>query len=485
MSKRAILEELKRRTQEAKEAALVPKFKLEEFCFDKQLQFIQDEAKFKTAVCSRRAGKTVSCAADLIDTATTVPDVNVAYITLNRKAAKRIIWKDLLKINKHFQLNGKVDNSELSITFPNESTIHVSGAKDESEIEKFRGMALKKVYIDECQSFRPYIQMLVDDVIVPALYDHDGSLVLIGTPGPVAAGYFYEQSHSKSWSNHAWTMFDNPWIEKKSGKPVSEILAAERARRGISESDPTYRRESLGLWVHDVDALVYQFNPILNVSSTIPTQDMTYIFGVDIGYNDADAIAVLGYNSTDKKVYLVEESVKSKQNITQLVDQINRLKKKYAPVRMVMDAGALGKKIQEEIRSRHALPLEAAEKTRKLEFISLLNDDLRTGKFQAKKGSRFEEDSYLTQWDYSNPDKPKISDIYHTDIGDAVLYAWRECNHYFSEKSEPIISRDSDEYMLQLEEKEAEKLQRRQEDPNWDLWEAVEEDMDEFGDQDW
>lgn len=480
MKKQALLDELRKRTKEAKEASLRPKFVLKDFCFDKQFNFITDPSKFKTAVCSRRSGKTVACAADLIYTATENKDVNVVYITLNRKSAKRIVWKDLLKINKNFQLGGKVDNSELTITFPNDSTIHISGAKDESEIEKFRGMALKKVYIDESQSFRPYIKNLIDDVIVPALYDHDGSLALIGTPGPVAAGYFYEVSHNPAWANHKWTIYDNPWIEQKSGKKVDEILKAELARRGVTKADPTYRRESLGEWVHDNNALVYHFDPSINLFNSLPEGRMTYILGIDIGFNDADAIAVLGYNDIEKKVYLVEEWVKNKQNITELVNKINQLRTKYNPVKMVMDAGALGKKIQEEIRTRHSLNIEAAEKTRKLEFIELLNDDLRTGKFKARPKSRFEEDSYLVQWDYSNAEKPKISDSYHTDIGDAVLYAWRACAHFLSEVPKKITDRDTDQYMVELEKKEADKIQRRVEDPNWDLWEAVEEDIDDF-----
>ena len=84
-----------------------------------------------------------------------------------------------------------------------------------------------------------------------------------------------------------------------------------------------------------------------------------------------------------------------------------------------MDAGALGKKIQEEILTRHGVNLEAAEKSRKVEFIELLNDDLRTAKFKAFKGSLFEEDCMLLQWDKEskirNPDRPKISDTYHSD----------------------------------------------------------------------
>jgi hypothetical protein len=442
----AILKELKKR-------ALKKEFKIEEHCFDKQIEFIRDPAKFKDAVCSRRAGKTEACAADLFNTALLHHNVNCLYITLSRTTAKRIIWKSLLKLKKEYVEDAKIDAVELSITFKNGSTIYCSGAKDESEIEKFRGMALKKVYIDECQSFRPYIQQLVDDIIIPALYDHDGSLILIGTPGPVKAGYFYDATHGAGFSHHKWTMLDNPWIKIKSGKEPAEILKQERERRGITETDPTYLRESLGRWAQDLNSLVFSFDPNKNLYNTLPKGRMEYIFGIDIGYNDADAIAVLGYSYEDKCCYLVEEFLARKQNITELVTAVNRLRDKYAPVRMVMDAGALGKKIQAEIQQRHAIPLEAADKNRKFEYIELLNDDLRTAKLKALPNSAFQEDSLLTAWDRSTPGKLKISDVYHSDICDAVLYAWRECKHYLAEAAVPKLDKNSEAYMVAFEEK--------------------------------
>ena len=99
-----------------------------------------------------------------------------------------------------------------------------------------------------------------------------------------------------------------------------------------------------------------------------------------------------------------------------------------------MDAGALGKKIQEELIHRYSLNVEAAEKSRKVEFIELLNDDLSRGIFKAFSNSAFQEDAARVQWDREskirNPEKPKISNIFHSDICDAVLYGWRACRHY-------------------------------------------------------
>jgi hypothetical protein len=446
--------ELAKRAQQAS----APKFSLSDYCFKEQLAFVLDTARFKTAVCSRRAGKTEACAADLFYTAMNFPG-DVAYITLNRVSAKRIIWRSLLKFNTLYNANAHIDNQELSLTLPNGNVIYVSGAKDESEIEKFRGLAIRKVYIDEAQSFRSYIEMLVNEVLTPALTDYNGSLIMIGTPGPVPAGYFYVQSHNKEWANHKWTMHNNPHIQRKSGKSPEKAIEDICKIRGVSINDPSIRREFFGEWIKDENSLVYKFNPAINTYDQMPPGKWQYIFGIDIGWNDSDAIAVMAYDFKQDICFLVEEIITEKQDITSLANQIKDLQQHYKPIKMVMDAGALGKKIQEEIRFRHSLPVEAASKERKFEFIKLLNGDLRSGKVKVRADSRFAQDCERVVWDWDDPAKPKISDRYHTDIGDAVLYAWREAKHYFEKETVEVFNKNSDQYMDKLEAEEAERFE--------------------------
>jgi len=225
------------------------RFDINEFCFPEQLAFIKDPKTLKTAVCSRRAGKSVACAGDLIDTAVSFPNTVSLYITLSRKNAKRIIWPELMRINTQYDLNATPNETDLSLKFPNGSMIYCSGAKDKSEIENFRGLALKKVYIDESQSFRDYIRDLIDDVISKALFDYNGTLCLIGTPGLIPKGYFYDCATSDKYSHHAWTMFQNPHLEIKSGKKVIELVNDDCERMGVSIDHPKIQRECYGRWV--------------------------------------------------------------------------------------------------------------------------------------------------------------------------------------------------------------------------------------------
>jgi PBSX family phage terminase large subunit len=469
---KAILKELKRRVSVAQVASSKPQFNLANYFFPKQFNFFRGTNKrFKVAVCSRRAGKTIGIIGDALDLCLTVPKSNVLYITLTRENCVEIIWPDFLNVIEEFEIPCKINHQRLSITFPNGSKFSCAGAKDKREVGKFRGRKLSRIYIDEAQNFPSYIQDMIEADLIPTLRDLKGSMLVTGTPGPLKRGFFFGISNNGKWESHTWTAFENPHMhDLANGKNLEETLEEERRIRSIDKNDPTYIRETYGIWAEDRESLVFKFEKSRNCIDT-PPDKLTYIFGIDLGYNDADAIAVVGYSHVTGKVYLVEEVVERKQGITELVAQIERLKAKYAPVRMVMDSGGLGKKIQEEIKKRYAIPVEAADKNRKFEYIEMLNDDLRTGKLQAKPNSLFEDDCYLVQWDrdVEDPTKIRISKAYHSDICDAVLYAWRECNHYFKQTPDFKHPINSNEYMdeLEMREGEAMELAKAGHDADW------------------
>lgn len=435
-----VLSEIKKRKEKP--------FKLDEFLFKEQLKFVADKNRFKVAVTTRRAGKTVSCAADLVYTAVNNQDVICVYITLSRSNAKRIVWPELRKINRQFNLGGVFNSSELSVSFPSGSVIYCTGAADKSEIEKFRGLAIKKVYIDECQSFHSFIEELVNDIIGPALLDHAGTLCLIGTPGPIPTGYFFNCSRSSNWSLHNWGFWDNPFISKKAGMSHQQVFEEELKRRGVTADHPSIQREWFGRWMLDTDSLVYHYDKNVNDYDELPPGKWNYILGVDLGYHDADAICLLAWNEDSPATYLVEEIITKHQGITELVNQIETLRMQYEINKIVVDTGGLGKKISEEISKRYRISVTPAEKVRKVEYIELLNDAMRTGAVKAKSDSTFAHDCMKVEWDTdkSTPDKKVISKRFHSDICEAVLYAWRESYSYTHAKKPSTIKHGSKEW---------------------------------------
>ena len=456
----------------------IPVFGVETYCFDKQIAFIRDPARFKTAVCSRRSGKTISCAADLIDTCVSTPNINCVYISKTRGSSKRIIWKELLHINKIYSLNAKIDNTDLCLTFPNGSMLYLTGAKDSTEIDKFRGMALKKVYIDECQSFPAYLKDLVDDVLVPSLIDHQGSLILIGTPSATCAGIFYAASNSadSDYSHHNWTFRDNPFLLAKAQaanpeiKTADDILNFELRRRRTTIDDPAIGREWLGLWLRDMTLAVYKFDRELNTYDYLPSWPWHYVIGYDLGFDDSDAGVVLAYHKHSPAIYLVDEFKISKQDISSLAAKMIEWDKKYDPQRTVIDTGGLGKKITEELKKRFGLALDPADKVRKKEFIELMNSDMKLGKIKVPKNAMVISEWELLQWDAEEMAKNKwVEDSsFENHISDAFLYNFRECYHFMQEevviKAEPFSDRWYKEKEQELIANVENQLRMRQEE---------------------
>lgn len=460
-------------------AALVRKplpFNLAKFCFAEQHAFINDDRRYKAACCSRRAGKTTGCAGYLLNTAIKSPGVACLYLTLTRLQAKRIIWEPLKEICEVHSIPAVFNETELTVRLPNKSVIYLSGAKDKEEVKKYLGFPLKLVVIDESQSFRSYLRELVDDVIAPTLFDWAGTLAMIGVPGPVPVGYFYEVTQSKQWANYAWTMMHNPFLKAKSGREPMELIQEECMRRGIPLDHPSIQRQCFGRWVNDSNARVFKWEE-KNHFDHVPLADgWDYIIGVDLGYADADAVAVIGWSSGLPAAYLVEEIVTPKQGITPLVAQITKMITKYKPLSVVMDTGGLGKKIAEEMIVRHGLPIKTAQKADKYSHIELVNDALSTMRLYARRDSRFAEDSWLMEWDRdkSSGDKLVVSDAFHSDICDAVLYAFREAMHWIKVPSLPKSpSPNTPEWMVaemeRMEELALKRMERAQEqDEQWE-----------------
>lgn len=434
--------------------------------FPEQLAFLNDPAPYKVAVCSRRAGKTYGTARALVKAALEKPGSSSLYITKTRAAAKKIVWEELKTVAEPH--GGKTNEADLALKFPNKSTVYLVGANDRAKIENYRGLALALVVIDEAQNLPPFIEELVEAVIAPALIDHNGQLALIGTPPPVAAGYFYDCWESPGWSRHYWTIENNPHIPN-----AMERIKAECLRKGLTLDDPIVQREWFGKWVMDTDNLVLSYEPERNDFDYLPPGNWRYVIGVDLGYEDADAVAVVAYADDNPNAYLVYEHLQPHQDIDKLGALLKPLIAQYDPEVVVWDAGALGKKIAVTVSARLGIPMQAADKSRKLEFLELLNDALRTGRFKARANSRFANDTRLVEWDRdkTTPDKRVISDRYHSDIMDAVLYATRHSGHWLYERPTAKPVPGTEEYVTELEERlEAQALEEYRLQQEFDDW---------------
>lgn len=394
--------------------------------FPEQDAFVDDDAQFLAAICTRRAGKTNALARKFKKTMDLYPSSLSRYIALTRDSARDIMWPVLQEMDEKFKWGAVFTDSNLTMTLPNDSRLRLYGADMKNFIRRLRGAKSPATALDEVQEHQEHINSLVDDVITPSMADYPNAwLALCGTPGPIPRGLFFDVTEKGigEYSVHRWSLYDNPYLPN-----AQSFVDKLKARKKWNDNNPTFMREYKGVWVLDLESLLVRYDASVNHFDSLPIHPWHYILGVDIGFNDADALAVLAWSEATPNIYLVEEVITTGQDITQLTNQIEHLQKKYNPDKTVMDAGALGKKIHEELTRRKHLPIQAADKARKMENIALLNEWLRLGRFMAPKDSRFAQDSYQVQIDHdkTTPDKIVVKKGFHSDIIDSVLYAFRE-----------------------------------------------------------
>ena len=436
--------------------------------FDKQLDFIQDPSKLKAALCSRRAGKTYSVCYYLIQEAYCTPDSLGAYIALTRTSAKRLMWSELKRANRRYNLGLRFNNADLIVTCPNNSEIFLAGANDEGDIDKLRGSAYRLVVLDECASFGPHVDSLVEEVLEPALIDYNGTLALIGTPNAACTGLFhYATTNPRSgYSVHHWTIMDNPHIPD-----AAAWLEKRMERKGWPKDHPIDLREWCGQWIQSNESIIYPFDEERNIC-TEPPEDVDFVLGVDLGYNDATAFVIGAYSPNSPDFYIVECQKASKMIAEEVAEEIAFYIEKFNPVSIVMDTGGLGKMIAEGLKRRYGLPIKEAKKSAKAANIELMASDMTLGRVKVFPDSPIIDEWRLLQWD-PDSDRRKEDSRYENHLSDAALYAWRESRHYLHSylavMPDPKIG--TKEYWRQQEEKMWEQAAKKIEEKDEGWWE--------------
>ena len=447
-------------------------FRWKEDLFDYQLKFIEDPASFKTAVCSRRAGKTYGACFYLIETAMTYPDSLCAYVALTRSSAKRLMWRELKRASRKYMLGIKFNNSELIATLKNDSQIILTGANDEADIDKLRGSSYRLVILDEAGSFGPHMDELVEEVLEPALVDTQGTMVMIGTPIAACAGMFYNAATipSYGYSNHHWTIRDNPHIPH-----AEDWLNRRMGQKGWTKEHPVYLREWCGKWVKSDDSLIYRYSAERNIYETLPSDeyDFEYILGIDLGYDDPSAFVVGAFCRHLPDFYVIETHKESRMIPKEIAERISYYQEMYHFTRIVADTGGLGKQIVKEFNKHYGLAVHAAEKKDKFGFIELMNSDMLTGRVKVLQGCGLIAEWELLQWD---DDRKKEDGRFENHLADACLYAWRESRHFAYESRFRIPALGSPERFdweekRHLEQLEAKILDENNGDKSW--WQSI------------
>lgn len=476
-------QELSRRAKEELQSrCTLPEFKasviaqLKADLFKKQRTVLQDKSPLLSLCCSRRAGKS-ELAARMIAIALTESGHNdvVLFCAQTLQRARQIMWPILEKMNTDMGLGWTMSAHIGQVVTRDGAMLMLLGVTDNQSIEKVRGSRYRLAFVDESSTFEHLLERLVVDCLLPGTLDFTprGKIVLAGTPGYSRVGYWWQVATGlkKGWSHHAWTLFDNPMIEN-----IEEKLKQVREEEGLSEEDPKYKREFLGLWTADESVLVYVATEARNTVKVLPNapanlsleqwirDEWLVTCALDVGFTDKCAVAAIGSPPGSTDVYVLETFSQAKLRADEQALKLKEFRDKYRAQRTVIDVGGQGKLVHGEFNQRYgkmaggaAMP---AKKMNKVEAIGLFNTDMRLGRIKALMPSAGDVYSEWCNLPWADDARTKVHPAYDNHASDACLYAWRE-HRAFLAKPLPVSKTAAEQEADELAEFKRQSARRK------------------------
>lgn len=440
--------------------------------FPAQYDFATDPARRKVALCPRQCGKSTVVVHESLFMALSRPGARVLIVARVRRQAKGTYWGDLKQLCRDFEVKAQFRVNELECELANGSVIILSGADTAEEIDKHRGQRYDLICVDECKSYSPeLLAEMIREVLEPAILAKRGTLILIGTPGAIPSGLFWEltdDAHLRRdvrpwkrraewkgryyWSLHSWHTQD---MAAASIAPhIWEDALAAKEAQGIPDDDPTWIREYLGRWAADPDALVFAYarltdhrcdftpleceaheNPDMGCVTCrhgLPVDhEWRFLLGVDLGYHDDTAYVIGAWSDTYPALVFVHAEKHTHQDIEDIATKCRELEAWCGGFDIrIADKGGLGTTVVNSLGSVYGIAFEAAKKSEKHDHIKLLNSDMTAGRIQVPLESVLVEEWRTAQWD--GPERKQVDPNCDDHASDAALYLWRHCHHHWS-----------------------------------------------------
>lgn len=489
----------------------------------KAAAMVIDPSPHIAAICPRRAGKTYAAVVAAMITGEAKPGSISLIISLNKQQLRRLYWaggpSGIFTIARKYGLNLEFHNTFLRWEHENGSIGYLLGADDDEQLEVIRGLEADLYIIDECKSFQPIVlDKLIEDIIDPQRASRKGRVIMIGTPGFIFQGPFWQATCPDAtyeleldngtkvrakwhvdygttdpwgrttegdllWSRHHWTLQDN------SAMPHQWVEALKKKKqKQWADTDPTWQREYLGMWTSSSEGLVFRYHqekatgrvtwvpqPTPTNPAGLPEEGKPWrlIAGLDIGYEAPTAFVIAAYSSRMRQLRVIADYSGTHMLVPDIADMIHAAQAKYGPIeRIYADVGNLGKMVVQTLINEHGFPIERADKREKYDHIELLNAAFARGEVLIIEGTVLENQLLTNCWDLRDESKGtkdylarrgklREDDSVPNDSTDALLYLFRGSLHHFrwaSATAEPEPG--TPEWRKQWERKQLEAARR-------------------------
>ncbi len=494
----------------------------------KQYAMVVDPAPHIASICPRRAGKSYGGAIAAMILGESQPGAISLIISLNKQQLRRIYWSGgpsgLYMLARKYNLKLTFNNTYLRWEHENGSIGYLLGCEDDEQMEVIRGLEADLYLIDECKSFSPYkLEKLIDEIIDPQRSSRQGRLMLIGTPGFIAAGPFYQATclHARDgesmtyalpfgaqdpwgrtcaddllWSLHSWTLQEN------TAKPQQWIDGLKKKKnKKWADDHPVWLREYLGQWTTSGDGLVFRYalekaagrctwvpqrtkeNP-----TGLPAEGAPWflIGGLDLGYEAPTAFVLAAYSMRLRQLRHVWDFSGRHMLTHEIAGMITAAHKRFGKIlHIYADASGLGETMVAELVRDFGLPVEKAKKREKLDYIEQLNSAFSLNEVQiistdpeTGKPTALETQLLTNAWDLDDGmedvklglsikenmgrlGKLKEDDAIPNDSTDALVYLFRGSMHRFGRtQKQAEVTPGTEEWFAQWEAAQLAKARR-------------------------
>ena len=370
-------------------------------------------------------------------------------------SAKGILWDAVEQELQDNKVPYKGFEREGIFDLKNGSLFRMFGVDSNyKEMKKILGQGYDLVGLDESGSMTIDVEELIMQMILAALSDRQGSLVMLGTAENIPNTFYQRVTNgletSLPWSGHKGLTQESPYTGKQFQSDMDLILK----NNPLAANTSWFRTHWLNEWCADDDLKIITFNPDINRVDKLPNYtDWLYGLGVDLGYNDDSSFVVNAMSSQSPYLYTLKVMKDSKMDFTDVANVIKSLNDTYKFTWCRIDGA--NKQGVAEMQNRHDLgvKLVAADKQDKATFLRLMADDYKQGKIKHVGEQRaLETEQASLMWLKGTDDEdPRCNN----HANDGQLYIWREMRNYFKPEVtewKPIQERMEDEFKKESKE---------------------------------
>lgn len=264
------------------------------------------DARFRVLIAGRRFGKSY-LAINEVARAARQPRRRIFLVYPTYRQAKQVIWDHLKYRLQDLRWISKTNESDLTITLRNGSTISLRGADNPDSL---RGVGLDFIVMDE---FAMISEKAWTEVLRPTLSDRQGRALFITTPLGSSNWAYDLYQRGLSPDEHQWESFQYTTLD---GGNVSEDEIAQ-AQRDLDAR--TFRQEYLATFETYANRIAYEFDRTQHLRT--PEFEIPRELHIGIDFNNTPITAAILVRHQDL-LYQIDEIKMDNSNTQELADEI-------------------------------------------------------------------------------------------------------------------------------------------------------------------